>query len=109
MARLTAREGLQVTAMFVGYAAIGMLWSGWRYRVFDYHFRAENLREKYNDLSGEVKEISAELTHARRLHEALFPQEIRSGAVRVAYRYEPMREIGGGRLDNNREGEGGAA
>jgi serine phosphatase RsbU (regulator of sigma subunit) len=108
MARLTFRESLLVTGMFAGYAAIGMLWSGWRYRVFDFHFRAENLREKYDDLSGEVKEFSAELTHARRLHEALFPDEIKSGPVRVAYRYEPMREIGGDFLFINREAGGGA-
>lgn len=87
----------------------GMAWSWWRYRAFDYHFRAENLRERYNSLSGEAKEISAELSQARRLHEALFPSELESGAFQVAYRYEPMREIGGDFLYVNREQGPGAA
>lgn len=96
-------RALELTGFFAGYSLAGMLWSGWRYRVFDMHFRAENLRARYNDLSGQVDEISAELSQARRFHEALFPPEMPDGPVRVMYRYEPMREIGGDFLYIHRE------
>jgi sigma-B regulation protein RsbU (phosphoserine phosphatase) len=75
--------------------------------MFDFYFRAERLREKYNSLSGEAREISVELGQARKLHEALFPEEVTGGPIEVAYRYEPMREIGGDFLYVHRE-TGGA-
>ncbi len=86
---------LWLVLFFVALTAPGMAWSWWRYREFDARFQADTFRERYSNLSGEVKEISAELSQARRLHEALFPAPISDGPVRVAYRYEPMREIGG--------------
>ncbi len=39
--------------------------------------------------------IKKELVDARRLHEALFPERVTNGAVRLDYQYEPMRQIGG--------------
>lgn len=40
-------------------------------------------------------EMRKELVDARRLHEALFPEPITAGSVRLTYQYEPMRQIGG--------------
>jgi len=40
-------------------------------------------------------EMRRELVDARRLHESLFPSPVTTGPVRVEYRYEPMRQIGG--------------
>lgn len=86
---------LWLLLFFAALTAPGMAWSWWRYREFDARFQADTFRNRYTDLSGEVREISAELAQARRLHEALFPAPQADGPVRVAYRYEPMREIGG--------------
>lgn len=41
------------------------------------------------------RELREELTYARRLHESLFPTPIADGPLRLAFRYEPMRQIGG--------------
>jgi serine phosphatase RsbU (regulator of sigma subunit) len=88
---------LELAALLLGYVVVGTGYSAWRYRMFDFHFRADRLREKYNTLSGEAREISAELSQARRLHEALFPDPaaLAKAGTPIAYRYEPMREIGG--------------
>lgn len=80
---------------FVASAAPGMAWSWWRYREFDARFQAARIKERFENLTGEVQELSAELVQARRLHEALFPPQISDGPIRLAYRYEPMRDIGG--------------
>lgn len=40
-------------------------------------------------------EMRRELVDARKLHESLFPAPVTTGPVRVEYRYEPMRQIGG--------------
>jgi hypothetical protein len=39
--------------------------------------------------------LRQELAYARQIHESLFPQPIADGPVRLSYRYEPMRQIGG--------------
>lgn len=39
--------------------------------------------------------LRQELAYARQVHEALFPAPIATGDIRYAYRYEPMRQIGG--------------
>jgi serine phosphatase RsbU (regulator of sigma subunit) len=39
--------------------------------------------------------LRQELAYARQVHEALFPAPVSSGGIRYAYRYEPMRQIGG--------------
>ncbi len=108
MRRLPPQPTMTLSGLFLVYSAVGIGWSWWRYRAFDFYFKAENLRDRYNDLSGEVKEISAELTQARKFHEALFPAEIVTGPLQVSYQYEPMREIGGDFLYVNSE-PGGAA
>ncbi|MCC6678755.1 MAG: serine/threonine-protein phosphatase [Phycisphaerales bacterium] len=66
----------------------GLFWSRWRYREFDERFRSGEMR-------GKLGELTAELSYARQIHEALFPPALERGPVRVTYRYEPMREIGG--------------
>jgi serine phosphatase RsbU (regulator of sigma subunit) len=81
--------------LFSAFTGPGMAWSWWRFREFDARFRAEALLERFENLSGEVKEISAELTQARRLHEALFPAPVTAGPVQFGFAYAPMREIGG--------------
>lgn len=39
--------------------------------------------------------LRQELAYARQVHEALFPAPMVTGELRYAYRYEPMRQIGG--------------
>ena len=39
--------------------------------------------------------LRQELAYARQVHEALFPAPHATGEIRYAYRYEPMRQIGG--------------
>lgn len=65
-----------------------MAFSAWRFREIDEKLDNKELREKFD-------EVTAELAHARRIHEALFPPTIHRGPIRLTYRYEPMREIGG--------------
>lgn len=66
----------------------GFAWSWWRYRSFAQRFHAGAVLQRYN-------EISHDLAEARRIHEALFPPPLNHGPLRLAYRYEPMRQIGG--------------
>lgn len=51
-------------------------------------FRIRTLQNRY-------REIRRELVDAQRIHEALFPQPVLDGCLRMDYRYEPMRQIGG--------------
>lgn len=51
-------------------------------------YRLRFLHERYG-------EVRRELVDARRIHEALFPSPRTDGRVRFAYRYHPMRQIGG--------------
>lgn len=89
--------------LFAAFTAPGMAWSWWRFKEFDARFRADTLLAKYQSLRGEAREISAELSQARRLHEALFPRAISAGTLQMGYAYEPMREIGGDFLFVHRE------
>ncbi len=66
----------------------GMAFSAWRFREIDEKLDSKELKERF-------QEVTAELAHARRIHEALFPPTIHRGPIRLTYRYEPMREIGG--------------
>jgi serine phosphatase RsbU (regulator of sigma subunit) len=106
MLRVPADLGVELALLLAGYTVVGTAYSAWRYRAFDFHFRAERLRERYNTLSGEAREISAELSQARRLHEALFPDSAALAAAGIEYRYEPMREIGGDFLFVHHDPEG---
>jgi Serine phosphatase RsbU, regulator of sigma subunit len=106
MLRVPGSLGGELALLLGVYTLIGTAYSAWRYRAFDFHVRAERLRERYNTLSGEAREISAELFQARRLHEALFPDAGLLNRLGVAYRYEPMREIGGDFLYVHAEASG---
>jgi hypothetical protein len=75
-------------AAFPALMVPGVMWSTWRYREFDARFAGREIAARFG-------EVAEELTYARRIHEALFPPEVDRGPVRVRYRYEPMREIGG--------------
>lgn len=66
----------------------GLAWGWWRYRSFNERFHARAVQKRY-------AAVTRELSDARRIHEALFPPPIARGPVRVAYHYEPMRDIGG--------------
>jgi hypothetical protein len=66
----------------------GLLWSWWRFSRAGERFWSRTVAARYG-------EVAAELTHARQIHEALFPPPIDRGPVRLTYRYVPMREIGG--------------
>ena len=80
--------GFEYGALALAAVVPGMAFSAWRYARFDAQFR-------HRDLQGRFGELSKELGHARRLHEALFPAPIEDGPVRVRFVYEPMREFGG--------------
>lgn len=64
-------------------------------------FRSHGLREVFGlRLIGErYAEVERELGTARRIHERLFPAPVTAGPLRLSYRYEPMRQIGGDFLD----------
>jgi hypothetical protein len=66
----------------------GAMIASWRHGRFRSKFSYRMLRGAYGDMK-------RELTDARKIHEALFPAAIASGPVRMSYRYEPMRQIGG--------------
>jgi len=73
----------------------GVAWSAWRANLFRTRFHARVLRRSY-------REMRRELVDARNIHEDLFPAPITKGAVRMVYRYEPMRQIGGDFLFSHR-------
>lgn len=68
--------------------APGVALSALRYSRFRQWVELSVFRKRY-------REIERELSFARRLHERLFPPPLLSGPVQVAYRYLPMRQIGG--------------
>lgn len=49
----------------------------------------------YRALSTRYGVLRSELASARKIHEALFPAPVLDGDIRLTYRYEPMRHIGG--------------
>lgn len=51
-------------------------------------------------------DVERELSTARRIHDRLFPAPIDAGPIRMGYRYEPMRQIGGDYLDASRHPDG---
>lgn len=66
----------------------GAMICSWRDSRFHSRFQLRHLKQRY----GEMRQ---ELTDARKIHESLFPKPATEGAVRMDYRYEPMRQIGG--------------
>ncbi len=69
-------------------AAPGAAIAWWRHSRLHQRVHYGALRKRY----GEMRQ---ELTDARRIHEALFPEPVEDGPVRMIYRYQPMRQIGG--------------
>jgi len=70
----------------VGLPSAGI--AAWRHGRFRSRFSYRMLRGAYGDMK-------RELLDARKIHEDLFPEPIVAGPIRMAYRYEPMRLIGG--------------
>lgn len=66
----------------------GIVWTWWRFGRYRETSRTQILHGRYS-------ELAQELALARQVHEALFPPPIERGPFRLAYRYEPRREIGG--------------
>ncbi len=66
----------------------GIGWSWWRYSRFRRNFR--NVFE-----SKQLRQLTYELSGARRIHEASLPPLVTKGPVRLSYIYEPMSQIGG--------------
>ncbi len=60
-------------------------------------YRYSKFRQEFADrkLRGSYSELRRELVDARKLHEALFPAQVKEGPLRFGYVYEPMRQIGG--------------
>lgn len=73
----------------------------WRYSRFNKQFRQRFESQGF-------KKLQDELVGARRIHEANLPAPITDGPVRVAFDYEPMREIGGDLLMLHRSHGGDA-
>jgi sigma-B regulation protein RsbU (phosphoserine phosphatase) len=66
----------------------GIGWSWWRYSRFRRNFR--NVFE-----SKQLRQLTYELSGARRIHESSLPPVVETGPVRLSYIYEPMSQIGG--------------
>ncbi len=84
-----AGEGLGGEALWAGIIAVlavvaMLIRVPWQRAVF----KAELLAARHAD-------TERELSDAREMHEALFPQQRTKGSLRFSYRYEPMRQIGG--------------
>ena len=80
----------------------GILYSSVRHEWRQHRFGYRALSNRYGVLRNE-------LASARRIHEALFPEPLTEGEIRVTYRYEPMRHIGGDYLHLTRVAHGDAA
>ncbi|MEM1423492.1 MAG: PP2C family protein-serine/threonine phosphatase [Planctomycetota bacterium] len=65
---------------------IGLCWL--KNARFTKRFVDRRLRSAYG-------ELRHELSAARQIHDAMFPEPVTDGPIRVDYRYEPMRQIGG--------------
>lgn len=52
-------------------------------------------KSSHKFLSAKYGMLRQELAYARQIHEAVFPESKDDGAVRYAYQYQPMRQIGG--------------
>jgi len=89
--------GIRITfilvAPLVGAPGLAIAW--WRHSRFRQKFHYRALRGVYGDMK-------RELMDARRIHEALFPPPITEGPVRLDYRYEPAKHIGGDFLYTHR-------
>jgi len=75
-----------IATPLVGLPGAGICW--WRHSRFRDRFTTKLVKSRYT-------ELKQELTSARQIHESLFPRPILEGLIRLDYRYEPMRQIGG--------------
>lgn len=82
----TAKSLTIVLSMFVAAPGAGIAWFKLNRRMDDFKMRF--LQSRYG-------QMRRELIDARRLHESLFPNPLTQGPLRLDYRYEPMRQIGG--------------
>jgi serine phosphatase RsbU (regulator of sigma subunit) len=73
----------------------------WRYSRFNKQFKQRFESQGF-------KKLQDELIGARRIHESNLPTPITDGPIRVAFDYEPMREIGGDLLMLHRSRGGDA-
>lgn len=83
---LALELGLLLLTPLVAVPGMVVCWVRHSRRLSDFKLRF--LQSRYG-------EVRRELVDARRLHESLFPPERHEGAVRLRFRYEPMRQIGG--------------
>lgn len=84
--------GLGATAFFTGSLvafSVPALLITW----FKHSQRVQRATNKF--LNQRYGMLRQELAYARQVHEALFPAPHATGEIRYAYRYEPMRQIGG--------------
>lgn len=84
--------GLGGTVFFTGalvlFAVPGVLIAGFKHSQRVQRATNRFLNQRYGMLR-------QELAYARQVHESLFPAPHATGEIRYAYRYEPMRQIGG--------------
>lgn len=66
----------------------GIVWCWWRHSRFTRRFRG--VFE-----SKQLRQLTHELSGARRIHEASLPPVFATGPLRLSYIYEPMSQIGG--------------
>lgn len=71
----------------------------WRMTSFHRSFDHRMVRQAFGSLK-------RELIDARRVHEGLFPRPITEGQLKLAYSYQPMRQIGGDYLHVRRDKRG---
>lgn len=66
----------------------GLGWCWWRHSAFRQRYRLSFVSDQF-------RQIENDLAGARRVHDSVLPPPRKQGPVRVAYAYEPAREIGG--------------
>lgn len=89
---------LTTPTLLAAVVAPGLAVCAWRQWRFHERFHSRAARDRYEEVAGE-------LDAARKIHERLFPEPIRAGALRLEFAYEPMRSIGGDLLYVRRAGE----
>lgn len=62
------------------------------------------LEKRY--LQQRVQRVIRDLVDARKIHESYFPEPLGDGPIRLAYSYEPMRQVGGDFLHSHTDRNG---
>lgn len=86
--RLTVLHFLTGALLAPSIIALGLLLCWWRISRLRNQVEMDQLRRQFT-LS------RRDLIDARKIHERRFPAPIESGPIRLAYSYEPMRQVGG--------------